>query len=74
MAKKAPNELHWDMMKKNQIRDEYNQYLTEEGRENNSHSAHLFALTKIGGGHEYMGLKERDLILFLAGELPNMYD
>jgi len=72
--KKTPNELYWDMKKKEQIREQYNRYLKEEGRENDPHSAHLFAMRKIGGGHDYMGMKERDLILFLAGELPYMYD
>jgi hypothetical protein len=75
MAKKqTPNDLFWDMKKKEQIREQYNSYLKDEKIETGPHSAHLFALRKIGGGYDYMGFKERDLILLLAGELPEMYD
>lgn len=74
MKKKTPNDLYWEMKNKDQIREQYDSFLKDEKLENNSHSAHLFALRKIGGGYDYMGLKERDLILLLAGELPEMYD
>ena len=72
--RKSPNELYMSMMKKNQIREEYNHFLAESGNENNSNSAHIFAMQKIAGGHDYQGMTERELILFLAGELPYMYD
>jgi hypothetical protein len=73
-AKETPNQKYWDVLKQKQIRDEYAHFLTEEGRENDPHSAQLFAMKKIAGGFDYMGMRERDLILLLAGRLPYMYD
>ena len=72
--KKTPNELFWGAKEKQQIREEYERFLKAKGKENTPHNAHLFAIKAIGGGYNYMGMKERDLILFLAGELPYMYD
>lgn len=72
--KKSPNDLYWDAKKKEQVRAQYNRYLKDEKLENNSHSAHLFALKMISTGYDYMDFKERDLILFLSGELPEMYE
>jgi hypothetical protein len=74
MKKKTHNDLYWDMKNKDQIREQFNNFLKDEKLESNSHSAHLFALRKIGSGYDYMGLKKRDLILLLAGELPEMYN
>lgn len=75
MSKKnAPNQLYWEAQIKAQIREEYEQYLRGDGRENTPDNAHLFAIKVIAGGHDYKGMKERDLILFLAGKLPYMYD
>lgn len=75
MAKKSPNDLYWDAKKKGQVREQYNCYLKDEKLEDNPHSAHLFSLKMIGTGYDYMGFKERDLILFLSGgELPENYD
>ena len=73
-AKRTHNEKYWGMMKHQQIKKEYAQYLTEEGRRNDPHAAQLFAMKKIAGGFDYMGMNERDLILVLAGRLPYMYD
>lgn len=72
--KKTPDELYWDEKKKDQIRLEYNNFLSVEGGGSNPHMAQIFATKMIAGGHDYMGMKERDLILLLAGELPYMYD
>lgn len=72
--KKGPNDLYWDAKKKEQVREQYIRYLKEENLENNLHSAHLFAIKTIGTGYDYMGFRERDLILFLSAELPEMYD
>ena len=75
MAKKrTPNEAHWDMEKQRQVKEEYARWRAEEGRENDSDTAQLFAVKKIAGGFDYMGFKERDLIILLAGRLPYMYD
>jgi len=71
---KTPNQLYWEAQIKKQIREEYEQYLADGEKENTPHNAHLFAMTVIAGGHDYKGMKERDLILFLAGTLPYMYD
>lgn len=72
--KKTPDQLYWEAQIKEQIREEYEQYLRDKERENTPHNAHLFAMNVIAGGHDYKGMKERDLILFLAGTLPYMYD
>jgi len=72
--KRTPNEKYRDMIKEKQIKEEYAQYLIEKGKENSPHNAQLFAMEKIAGDYDYLGYKERDLILLLAGELPYMYD
>jgi hypothetical protein len=70
--KKTPNELYWEMMAKKQIRDEYNQFLQQQGQEGSPHLADVFAMKKYEEG--YRDMTKRELILFLAGELPFMYD
>jgi hypothetical protein len=72
--KKSPSQLYWAVQVEKQIREEYEQYLEDEGKKDTSHIAHLFAMKVIAGGRDYKGMKERDLILFLAGKLPYMYD
>jgi hypothetical protein len=68
------NEKYWDMTKRKQLRAEYEEFLESEHMESNPHSAHVFAIQKLSGSHEYLGLSEREIILYLAGELPYMYD
>ena len=73
MAKnKSPNDLFWQAKVQNLIKDEYTQFLQQEGLERNPDSAHLFALRKQKNG--YREMSERDLILLVAGDLPYMYD
>jgi hypothetical protein len=72
--KKTPNKSYWNEKKKEQVRLDYNNFLSVEGKDNSPHMAHIFATRMIAGGHDYMGMKERDLILLLAGEPPHMYD
>jgi hypothetical protein len=74
LKQKKHNELYWDAMKKNQIKEEYKRFLANSGEEDNSTSAHIFAMKMVAGNHNYQGMTERELILFLAGELPEMYD
>ena len=74
MVRKTANQLYWDAKKMAQINSEYQEFLTQESRENTSESAQLFASKVIGTGFDYLGFKERDLILKLAGKLPYMYD
>jgi hypothetical protein len=59
-------------MAKKQIRDGYNQFLQEQGQEGSPHLAEIFALKKYAEG--YRDMTKRELILFLASELPSMYD
>lgn len=66
--KKTPDELYWEMMAKKQIRDEYNQFLQEQGQEGSPHLADIFVMKKYAEG--YRGMTKREIILFLAGELP----
>ena len=72
--KKTPDQLFWEAKDKQQIREKYKRFLIEEGKENTPDSTHLFAIKVIAGGHDYMGMKEGDLILFLAGGLPYTCD
>lgn len=70
--KKNPNDLYWDTMYKKQIRDEYKQFLRSEGQEGSPHLADVFAMKKYDEG--YRDMTKRELILFLEGELPYMFD
>ena len=70
--KKTPNELYWQHIIEQQIKDEYANFLKVEGLENNPDSGHLFALRKAKEG--YREKTERELILLVAGDLPYMYD
>lgn len=72
--KKTPNELFWDSEKKKIIRAEYEEFLGERGKSSSPEEAALFALRKTSGRQDYHGMKERELILFLADDLPYMYD
>jgi len=71
---KSANDLHWENKGIDQIRLEYEKYLSEEGLENNPDSASYFAAREISGGYSYRGYSERDLIILLAGKLPPMWD
>ena len=70
--KKSPNDLHWEAIAHTQIKNEYAQFLQQEGLERNPDSAHIFAMRKRNDG--YRDMSERDLILLVAGDLPYMYD
>jgi hypothetical protein len=72
--KKTPNDLHREAETNKIIRAEYSEFLKEQGKESSPDEAVLFAAKKIAGNYDYNGMKERELILFLAGELPYMYD
>jgi len=71
---KTPNEEYWERRKAAEIKGQYAQFLIDERREDNPDSAQLFAIRKIGGGFDYMGFRERDLIKLLAGRLTPYYD
>lgn len=66
------NDLYWKAMRNRQIENEYEDFLREQGLQRGSDSAYHFAIAKQADGFREM--KERDLILLLAGELPYMYD
>lgn len=73
MAKKpTPNDLYWKHMREAPIRDAYQKFLKAENLPDNPDSAHLFALRT--PQDERAGMSDRELILFLAGDLPYMYD
>jgi hypothetical protein len=71
-TKKSPNKLYWDMIAQKQVREEYTQFLQNEGQKGSPHFAHVFALKKYAEGYRDMTI--RNLILFLEGELPYMFD
>ncbi len=73
--KKSPNDLYWESVKKNEIRKAYTQFLRQENMEITPHSADLFSImaerkNMLSG----TGMGKRDLIIYLAGKLPYMYD
>jgi hypothetical protein len=70
--KKSPNDLYWEAMAHTQIKNEYVQFLQQDGLERNPDSAQMFAIRKRRDG--YRGMSERDLILLVLGDLPDMYD
>jgi hypothetical protein len=73
MAKKnSSNGLYWQNYLHRLIKDEYTQFLRQEGFERNPESAQIFATRKRNDG--YSKMSERDIILLVAGELPCMYD
>lgn len=77
--KKKPEEVindnYWKAQTDIQVRDEYNRYLEEKGVISSPHYAHLFAMEKTSNDFQkYHGYDQRQLIIFLAGELPYMYD
>jgi hypothetical protein len=75
MGKKAnePNILYRKMLIENEIKQEYKEFLDEEGVEGAPHYARVFALRKIGSSNSYKGYDARQLILLLEKELPYMW-
>jgi len=71
---RSDNRKHWDVMKRKQLRDEYEEFLESKQMDSSPHSAHMFAIQKLSGSHKYLDLSEREIILHLVGELPYMYD
>ncbi|MFV9065704.1 hypothetical protein ABQ366_11035 [Serratia fonticola] len=69
MSRKSPNQLYWESIDRQRLVDEYNGFLQENGYENNPHNANLFVNRK-----GMVGMKARDTIVALAGELPPFYD
>ncbi|CAI1987943.1 MULTISPECIES: hypothetical protein [Serratia] len=69
MPRKSPNQLHWESIERQQLVDEYNRFLQENGYENNPDNANLFVIRK-----GMVGMKARDTIEALAGGLPAFYD
>lgn len=70
--KKSHSNLYWDMVTNQKLRAEYDAFLKREQLAASPDNAHIFAMRKINDG--YRDMKERDLILLLAGDLPYMYD
>jgi hypothetical protein len=70
----SDNEKYWRMKSIEQLRADYALFLSSEDKENTPHNAHIFAIQKLSGSREYMGLSEREIIITLAGSLPDMYD
>lgn len=56
------------------IRREYAEFCAEERRDRSPDTANIFAARKIGGGRDYLGYTEKQMILLLEGKLPFMYD
>lgn len=57
-----------------QLREEYDNFLKDEGTQQSPDTAHVFAMRKTSGSFRYLGLSEREIILELAGELPDIYE
>lgn len=75
MAKKPTvDEKFWRMKEISQLREEYDNFLKDEGKQQSPHTAHVFAMRKTSGSFRYLGLSGREIIMELAGELPGMYE
>lgn len=72
VRQKNPNELYWNSVAKKQLREDYNQFLKLDGQIGSPDSANIFAMKKHAEGYRDMSIRE--LILFLEGELPYMFD
>ena len=75
MPKKTPNDLYWDAKEKGEARRAYEQFLADKDVQGSPHYADVFAARVTADGFtKYMGMTKRELILFLEGKLPYMYD
>lgn len=70
---KKINSQYWKMITDAQIKAEYKEYLSTEDKESSPHNAHMFAIEKTKDG-DYRGYSRRELIILVAGELPDHYD
>lgn len=66
------DDLYWQAIAENQIKQDYSRFLQDERLERNSDSAQIFAMRRINNGQR--DRSERELILLLVGELPFAYD
>lgn len=59
-----------------QLHMEYEEWLKDVCKEKSPENAYMFAMEKIkiSGGYDYMGKKDRDIVLLLEGELPNHFN
>ena len=65
----TPQKLYFQSIERQQERERYNEFLNSRGYENSPDSANLYTISR-----GYTGMKARDTIIMLAGELPYMYD
>ena len=73
--KKTPNDLYWQSLRKEELRKAYAAFIEQEKMEVSSDSTNLFSIkAEQEGLLSGSGLDKRALILYLAGELPYMYD
>ena len=71
---KSANDLAWQAKKRYGIKQEYAEYRSSKGLDNDSTTASAFAISKIAGGVKYMGMTEREIVLLLVGSLPDNFD
>ncbi|UKA00783.1 hypothetical protein [Photobacterium damselae] len=74
MPRNDPNILYWESIVREQIRTAYNNFLQQNNVESSPHQAHLFAINYLRNNSNSANMNERDMIIYLVGELPEMYD
>ena len=73
MARKStPNDLYWTTKENAELCDRYKTFCAENILPCNPHNAHLFAMHERKAG--LSRLSERDIILAVEGQLPELFD
>ncbi|WP_163341092.1 hypothetical protein [Desulfopila sp. IMCC35008] len=76
VKKKGDIEIARDIVIERQLKMEYEEWLKDVSKERSPENAYMFAMEKIkiSGGYDYMGKKDRDIILILEDKLPNQFN
>ncbi|EGR2191046.1 hypothetical protein DZF87_24205 [Vibrio parahaemolyticus] len=74
MPRNDPNTLYWNSIARSSIQDAYNNFLQQENVESSPHYAHIFAMRYLREHQNTAGMSEREIVILLAGSLPEMYD
>ncbi|MEZ8744167.1 hypothetical protein AB4189_11970 [Vibrio sp. 10N.286.49.E1] len=74
MPRNDPNTLYWNSIARTSIQDAYNNFLQQENVESSPHYADIFSIRYLRENGNSAGMSKREMIIFLAGSLPEMYD
>lgn len=74
MPRNNSNAQYWNMVARQAVQEAYNVFLLENNYTSSPHHAHIFAMRYLQDSANTSGMNEREMIIFLAGTLPEMYD